>query len=308
MQSCASPHNRRRRGAIHVFAARARAWVSGAVVGRGRARNQRPCRMPPPPTHPPPQHLHIRHVHGAKPKPTPTGHAVARKPAYLPPHKLALTPEERAAPPPTVLERGRAEVAALCDVLAADGRSDEAAADCREALSFYDEEASAPPDDTADRRALFESFVRALLYSDGGLDAFVAALLRRKRVDARLQEGGAWRAADEDAAPSSAAAARRDALTTLFHRFDHNGDGALDAVEFADAASSAGVPLDDGQVAHVLAALGGPSGKLTLDEFLAAVDAERLVSKTPLTAWLKMHGGRDPKLWGEVPKEWDSVL
>lgn len=260
----------------------------------------------PAPTHPNSQHLHIRHVHGRKPKPPPTGHAVSRKPAYLPPHKLSLTPEERAAPPPTVLQRGRAEVAALCDVLAADG-ADPAAAECREALSFFDAEAAA---DAPDARALFESFVRALLYSEKGVDAFVGALMRRKRaleaLDERAKETGGKPPAPPPTTP--AAAARRAALTALFHRFDRNADAHLDASEFEAALSAAGTPLDDSQVAAVIAALGGPSGRLSLDEFLEAVDAEGVVSRTPLAAWLRTHGGRDARLWGDVPKEWDSVL
>ena len=63
--------------------------------------------------------------------------------AYLPPHKLSLTPEERAAPPPTPVERGRDEVAALCAVLP-EGSEDRD--ECEDALQYYDRLASGDGD------------------------------------------------------------------------------------------------------------------------------------------------------------------
>jgi polar amino acid transport system substrate-binding protein len=74
-------------------------------------------------------------------------------------------------------------VAGLCDALAGEGDTGGAAA-CREALSFYDDEVAADAADDA-RRDLFHSFVRTLLYSEGGLTGFVDALLLRKRLDER---------------------------------------------------------------------------------------------------------------------------
>lgn len=141
--------------------------------------------------------------------------------AYLPPHKLSLTPEERAAPPPTPVQRGREEVAALCAVLP-EGSEDKA--ECEDALQYYERlasgdgeacslaaaeavggaaatassSASSPwtssassrfADPTcADERERFESFVRELLYA-GNVSAFVKALGRRKRGEEELRKG-----------------------------------------------------------------------------------------------------------------------
>lgn len=82
------------------------------------------------------------HHHHSRPKPKPkppTGGAVNRPVAYLPPHKLSLTPEERAAPPLTPVQRGREEVAALCAVLP-EGSEDKA--ECEDALQYYERMAS----------------------------------------------------------------------------------------------------------------------------------------------------------------------
>lgn len=86
------------------------------------------------------RHHHHHHHSRPKPKPKPpTGGAVNRPVAYLPPHKLSLTPEERAAPPLTPVQRGREEVAALCAVLP-EGSEDKAK--CEEALQYYERMAS----------------------------------------------------------------------------------------------------------------------------------------------------------------------
>ena len=178
-----------------------------------------------------------RHHHSRpKPKPKPpTGGAVNRPVAYLPPHKLSLTPEERAAPPLTPVQRGREEVAALCSVLP-EGSADKT--ECEEALVYYERMAggdgeacslaaeaaasgAAPTTTTtstspwtssassrfadpscADERERFESFVRELLYA-GSVTAFVKALGRRKREEERRREKEEGSSSSSSSPPST---------------------------------------------------------------------------------------------------------
>jgi hypothetical protein len=58
----------------------------------------------------------------------------------------------------------------------------------------------------------------------------------------------------------------------------------------------------------VFTALDVHEAGVSLDEFLAAVEAEDVVSRTPLAAWLRARGGRDERLWGTLPASLDNML
>lgn len=267
--------------------------------------------LTPTPTPPTKQKRRHHHHHGRpKPKPKPpTGGAVNRPVAYLPPHKLSLTPEERAAPPPTPVERGRAEVAALCAVLP-EGSEDRT--ECEDALQYYDRLASGDGDACslaaaeaaaagagseepassssssrfadpacADEKERFESFVRELLYANS-VSGFVKALGRRKREEERRREeaaAGAGTSTSSSASPAPSAATidaeterRRQGLVALFRAYDRDGNGRLDAAEFREASAAAGDPLSGAEVAKIFTALDIHGAGVSLDDFLAAVE------------------------------------
>ena len=278
--------------------------------------------IPPPlpltttPTPPPQQHRQQqkqrRHHSRPKPKPKPpTGGAVNRPVAYLPPHKLSLTPEERAAPPPTPVQRGREEVAALCNVLP-EGSEDRA--ECEDALVYYERLAagdgeacslaaaeaasgggaaatSSPWTSSAssrfadpacaDEKERFESFVRELLYA-GSVSAFVKALGRRKRAEEERREREEEGSGTPSSPPSTSAAdidaeteRRRQGLVALFRAYDRDGNGRLDAAEFREAAAAAGDPLTGSEVAKIFTALDIHGAGVSLDDFLAAVEVKK---------------------------------
>ena len=283
--------------------------------------------------------LHQAHHHRKKKKKAFPTLASIPEP-YLPPHKLSLSSEERAAPPPTVLARAGEEVAAYCARLPAGSPEADA---CEVALDYFKATTSAagaacgidpavagsrsgggggsvatttpPPNcDDLDR---FEAFVKTLLYA-GGVPSFVAALSQRRESEARDASGGlASPSTPTPARPPAAVdspdvARRRAALVSLFHAYDTSGRGRLDAAQFRAAAADAagGRALDGRAVSTIFETLDVHGAGVSLDDFLAAVEADELASHTPLAAWLRRHpAGEDLSAgWQHLPGSLDMLL
>lgn len=268
------------------------------------------------------------HHHRKKKKKQPTYPTLSSVPEpYLPPHKLCLTAEERAAPPPTVLARAGEEVAAYCARLPAGSPE---AAQCADALEYFKTTTAAAGaacgvDPTvgggganATRGAVgcddldrFESFVKSLLYA-GGVPSFVAALAQRRECEARDREEREAQQASKSSSSSSPSdvSRRRAALVSLFHAYDKAGRGHLNADEFrgAMAAASGGRPLDGPAVATILDALDVHGAGVSIDDFLAAVEGSDVVSHSPLATWLRRHPKDEGSGFQHLPGSLDMLL
>jgi len=170
----------------------------------------------------------------------------------------------------------------------------------------------------------FDAFVREMLYS-GGVASFVEALARRRAIDARAAAGGLATAAGRPLSsagagqqgpppspPSPDVARRRAALVALFHAYDRSHRGRLDAAQFRAAAADAagGRQLDAQAVATIFETLDVHGAGVSLDDFLAAVEADELASHTPLATWLRRHpAGEDGGAgWQHLPGSLDMLL
>jgi hypothetical protein len=251
---------------------------------------------------------------------------------YLPPHKLCLSAEERAAPPPTVLARAGEEVAAYCARLPPGSAE---AAQCDEALDYFRSTTAAAGaacgvDPTVggggsgrgrggaaaacDDLDRFEAFVKSLLYA-GGVPSFVAALAQRRECEARdreqQQRDGSGAPSTSSSSSSSEVARRRAALVSLFHAYDKAGRGHLNADEFrgAMAAAAGGRALDGPAVSTILEALDVHGAGVSVDDFLAAVEADEVASHSPLATWLRRHPQDGSGAgWQHLPGSLDMLL